>query len=402
MRSLAALGTALGCALFLSVGCGTQGSSTLTSPEVTRFVFTLNDSTEAEFHGKRLGDVWHLFNGVESIAFEPLNDTVWRVPVFNGSWVLKPNHDSQYTGYWVDSLRIAAEPSYQVPLIVFSSDSSRDQSAQASAVPDGSWDVWFNKARGGDADAQLDVQNSGGRLHGTMRTPTGDYRFLSGKMNKDRLQLQTFDGAHLYVFTATLFNNQWINGDFYSGNHYHTTWSAEPAGEPVDHDPMVSLAVSKEELYARFLTRSGLEDTLFLHSATNELIVLDILGTWCPNCMDEIRLLRELDQKDARFVSIAFERDTVPNSVYRRLDEFTSEMNADWEVYWGGAANKLVAADAFPFIDVVTSFPTTLFIRGNQVNVHSGFNGPATGSRYDQEKERFQKQLNGITSLESH
>jgi thiol-disulfide isomerase/thioredoxin len=162
---------------------------------------------------------------------------------------------------------------------------------------------------------------------------------------------------------------------------------------------MEVLHVSDEDLTATFINRSGQADTISLLS--DSLIVLDILGTWCPNCMDEVRLLAGLTAPNARFVSIAFERDTVTSEAYKRLDDFASEMQMEWGVYFGGRASKRVAADAFPFLDRVVSFPTTLFIQGNQVTVHTGFNGPATGLRYKSELTRFADQLNGFSSLEN-
>jgi phage I-like protein len=118
--------------------------------------------------------------------------------------------------------------------------------------------------------------------------------------------------------------------------------------------------------------------------------------------MDEVRLLTTLDHSGARFISMAFERDTSTSANYRNLDRFAQEMGINWELYWGGRANKKAAANAFPFLDQVISFPTTLFIQGNEVTVHSGFNGPATGRRYAIETKRFQDQLNGATSLGNH
>ena len=100
--------------------------------------------------------------------------------------------------------------------------------------------------------------------------------------------------------------------------------------------------------------------------------------------MDEVRLLRELrdNHPHIRVVSVAYERDTLPNDVFRRLAFYETQLDIDWEVYWGGRASKSIAASTFPFLHEVISFPTTLFIHPN---------GPATGAAYEQEKLRFNR-----------
>lgn len=362
--------------------------------------FHMNDSTVSEFFGERDGGQWVLYNGEETIRLRPINDTLWRVPVFSGVWMLRPNADkSTYTGRWVDSLRPWDDGAYNVPLSVSLEQKPKSNQGVDSLLLNGTWDVWFGGEKTGGTDAQLDIHNQRGRLSGTMRTPTGDYRYLTGTCIDGKLKLQTFDGAHLYLFTATYDNGQWNDGIFFSGNHYATEWFGRRAEATQDEGQMEVLDVSDEDLTATFINRSGQTDTLSLVS--DSLIVLDVLGTWCPNCMDEVHLLAGLTKPGVRFISLAFERDTAAYLAYQRLDDFASQMQMEWEIYLGGKANKRVAANAFPFLNRVTSFPTTLFIRGNQVVVHSGFNGPATGLRYQSERKRFTDQLGSITSLES-
>lgn len=381
-------------------GCGDAShASQLPVSQDASIEFVLNDSVTASFLGSRKGAMWSLYNGDEVVTLTSLNDSTWKVPVFNGSWRLhKDQNNDSYRGHWVDSLR-NPPGSYRVPLKVSPTSPNEQGTTEASEIPTGTWDVWFGEDSSDSPGSQLDLTEDGGAVRATIRTPTGDYRYLAGTMVDNALQLQTFDGAHLFVFTASLQDGNWVGGNFYSGNHYHTTWRAASAAPTPDQNPMQSLVVPDEDLCVSVIDRAGKSNSISLRS--DSLIVLDILGTWCPNCMDEVRLLHELYNPQTRFLSVAFERDTNPVSSYERLDAFADELNLDWELFLGGKASKKSAADAFPFLDKVISFPTTLFIRGNDVKIHSGFNGPATGERYTMEKQRFQDQLNGFTSLEN-
>ena len=179
-------------------------------------VFALNDSIEARFSVSISDSVWVIDNGGETIQVDRIGHNTFRVPVFNGSLTL----NTENTGQWTDSLRLASENGvYQVPFTL------RETTLPAASKPiAGCWDVWFGEdsaQQEGLARAQLDLRFADGRAEGTVRTPTGDYRYLSGEFDGNELNLQTFDGAHLFYFSATRSNNAWSNGHFYGGNHYH-------------------------------------------------------------------------------------------------------------------------------------------------------------------------------------
>lgn len=367
------------CFCFIAIGLASCGAPNGDHAPIQRIVFALNDTTEATFPIDTVGLNWELVNGGERMVLERVGDRVFSVPVFGGSWTLG---SPSTVGFWTDSLR---SQEYQVD---FSIGPSTDLKSESHPI--GTWGARFGGEEG--VTAQLILEPSKNGPVGTMRTPTGDYRFLSGTFHGGFLHLQTYDGAHLYCFEAEYRNGDWVEGHFYSGNHYHTTWNASKT-EPWNNDPqIVRLNVPPEQLRATILDDYGKPFVLSLEPLANQVVVVDILGSWCPNCMDEVRLLSELKGSfpNNRLISIAFERDTVPASALKRLARFKADIGMDWDLFWGGRASKTLAADAFPFLDKVISFPTTLFIHPNGlVVVHSGFNGPATGDAFLAEKQAF-------------
>lgn len=371
--------------------CGTR------EPSPNRLVFALNDSVQANFPLTINDSAWVVNNGGEAIQLNQTASNTYHVPVFNGTLTLA----STSAGYWTDSLRPATENgAYRVPFTL--TDAASTNSNQPIA---GCWNVWFganNAEQAGTADAQLDLRSSNGQVEGTMRTPTGDYRYLAGHFDGEQLVLQTFDGAHLFYFSATFTNDQWTGGHFYSGNHYHTTWSAAPAEPWESSVALAQLKPPADSLFVRLIDAEGNSYNRALIPTEGRVTVLDVLGTWCPNCMDEVRLLTALPMEHADQLSVAFERPDSAAEAYERLDAFRSEMEMEWDVVLGGKASKQVAADAFPFLDQIISFPTTLFIQHDgTVHVHSGFNGPATGAAYQEEIAAFQRYSEPVISLGS-
>lgn len=358
--------------------------------------FVLNDSTRALVQLGAHDGEWIVRNGGEAIRLERISDGLYHVPVFNGS--IKMINDTQ--GTWTDSLRPqGANGPYQVDV------ERLYESIGTGKTIAGTWDVWFGEnslLHEGEARSQLDLQTVGNEIHGTMRTPTGDYRYLSGSFDGAQLVLQTFDGAHLFRFDAILENGGWTQGNFYSGNHYHVNWSGLPAQPWASSASVERIETPLDSLIVRCIDRAGNPITLSLLPEAGHVKIVDILGTWCPNCMDEVRLLSSLNGEHLERLSVAFERPNEAEAAYQRIDDFTREMDVNWDVILGGAANKQVAATAFPFLEEVISFPTTLFIQHDgTVHIHSGFNGPATSDHHQTEIATFNRYSSPVTSLEN-
>jgi len=86
----------------------------------------------------------------------------------------------------------------------------------------GAWEVEFND--NGKIYPSIGIfQQNESQVTGTFRTTTGDYRYLEGVMDGDIMKLSTFDGAHAFLFIATV-KDSTMNGVFYSGNHSKETF----------------------------------------------------------------------------------------------------------------------------------------------------------------------------------
>ena len=75
----------------------------------------------------------------------------------------------------------------------------------------GNWEVTFSD-EDGDSIAVAELNQQGKIVTGTFLTPTGDYRFLAGSANNNKLYLSAFDGAHAFLFEADINNDKISNG----------------------------------------------------------------------------------------------------------------------------------------------------------------------------------------------
>jgi thiol-disulfide isomerase/thioredoxin len=131
-------------------------------------------------------------------------------------------------------------------------------------------------------------------------------------------------------------------------------------------------------------------------------VVLQVMGTWCPNCMDETQFLtawyKQPDRKDVQVLGLAFERKPEPAYWRRRLGRVVAYHKVPYAVGYAGLANKDSASKVLPFAGGVKAFPTTIFLnRKHQVvAVHTGFAGPATGAPFAEFKAQFNELIVNI------
>ena len=144
------------------------------------------------------------------------------------------------------------------------------------------------------SEGLLVLERSQDSAWATISTPTGDYRHLAGTFVDNQLILNTFDGSHLFRFDATLRNDSLIEGRFLSGTHYRTTFEGVKRATQSHAWTSGRQNVVVDELLFFGTNPSGQaevwnKDRLRRNGKTG--LVVDIMGTWCPNCMDEARLM---------------------------------------------------------------------------------------------------------------
>ena len=379
--------------------CTSSGPPETESPDTAgSLVFDLNDSTTVSIPGEWVGDTLMLRNGAETLALLPIANQsgMWSVPVFDGT--LSLTHD---TGHWHDVLRPGE---YHVPTRWEPGNTALPAPWTGDTL---SWALTF-----GDDDpwfGQLFLQRSGDQCRGSIATATGDFRHLHGTLTDNNLVLQTFDGAHLFRFAGSIDADGAIqNGVFHSGNHYSTPFSGRPV-DPSSSSLEDAPTASWTGLPVQY---SGLDlqgDSVRWEADGSEGIhVLSVMGSWCPNCMDEHRLLVSMmDQFPSLHVhTLAFERgvdrEGGVDAALARLSRYSTQMGLTrfgdrWSVLLVGPASKTQAQLALPFLDRVVSFPTSIVSSPRQEEpwIHSGFNGPAMGPAHDLEIAGFAQAISG-------
>ncbi len=264
---------------------------------------------------------------------------------------------------------------------------------------DGRWRVTF----AGDEHPAVGVfaldPERPGELTGTFLTTLGDYRYLAGTARGDELALSCFDGAHAFLFRARLDSDGTLQGDFWSGAKWHQRWTAVRDPNAALPDAFtLSRAAAGVELGK--LTALALDGTrVELGTQFGRATLVQLVGTWCPNCGDAAALLRSLGEaygeRGLRLVSLAFEPEGELAQTRERVEAYRKARGVTWPVLLAGSPDKTAARAAFPALERIHAYPTTLFVDSSGAirAVYTGFSGPATGAEHTALQQSFRAHI---------
>jgi thiol-disulfide isomerase/thioredoxin len=322
----------------------------------------------------------------------------------DGKLVFKVDEFGKYLrGYWLDNRK---HKNIKIPLSAYYSNDPRFSFPASNFITqpfviDGRWEVKFSPDQKDESIALGIFKTNGNTISGTFQTETGDYRFLEGNISGGNFALSTFDGAHAYVFTGEIKGDS-INGVFYSGSKYRTTWTAlRNENASLRNPDSLSYLISKNQHFV-FNHAKQLNGKPFLFSSANyqnKVVIIQIMGTWCPNCLDETKVLKELYNDLHRYgleiISVCYEADLEQKKQLKKLKDFKKRSKIPYTILYGGLASKELASSDFGMLNQIMSFPTSIFIGkdGNVWGIHTGFNGPATGEAYINFKNKIRYEI---------
>ena len=164
-----------------------------------------------------------------------------------------------------------------------------------------------------------------------------------------------------------------------------------------DEDQLTFLKEGYDKVSFSFPDASGnlisLEDTRF----KNKVVLIQIMGTWCPNCLDESRFYSEYyknnKDKAVEFIALAFEYAKTPEAAFKNMARLKENAGIKYPVLLAqyGSSSKTEAQEKLPMLAHILSYPTSIYIdkAGKVRKIHTGFNGPATGDKFTAFKAEF-------------
>jgi peroxiredoxin len=276
--------------------------------------------------------------------------------------------------------------------------------ARRSAVADGSakqgpaiaglWEIPAKSSKG-EAAWRFIVQQRGARTTAAILRVDGDTGAFTGTYQNGKFVLSHFDGARSGRMEVTPLDD----GTLEIVNVGEKIIARRPAEarakglpEPTDptrhtsvKDPKEPFTFSCPDLRGSLISNA---DPRF----EGKVVLINITGSWCPNCHDEAPFLaalyKQFRARGLEIVGLSFEEpDQLKNPT--RLRAFVKKYGIDYPMLLCGepaeANTKLSQAVNW------NSWPTTFFVdrQGVVQSVHAGFPSSASGELYVQAKEEF-------------
>jgi peroxiredoxin len=346
--------------------------------------------------------VWFIRNASEKIAvtaIEQKQDSILvQMPLFESEFRLQFENSKTLRGMWIKGTAAASQ---LMPVVFVYNQQQRFPLAKGKPAHTitGRWSTTFID-KGKKEEAVSEFKQNGNMLTGTVLTPSGDYRYLEGAVSNDTLQLSTFDGSHAYYFRATIKNDSVItDGQFYSGLKYSENWIAAKNEHATVDDTLsaVYLKRGEDRLHFRFpdldSNMVSIDDSRF----HNKVVVIQLMGSWCPNCMDETAFLSDYyknnKQRGVEMVALAYEYSTDFHRSQKSLRKFQQHFNITYPMLITGVrvGDTLRTEKTLPEITHIKMFPTTIILGrdGKVKKIETGFMGPGTGTHYEAYKKEF-------------
>ncbi len=370
------------------------------------------DGKEIRFHfdvrAEKNKTVLYIINAGERLRVDKVKftrDSVFiEMPVFESDFAARIVSTGKWEGVW---LKRAAARVQEMPFIAETQMSvTPEQVHPATADITGRWEILYLRNNKVIDTLVGEWQQKGNTLRGTILTSTGDYRYLSGVVSGDSMRLSTFDGSHAFLITARINNDHELTGGvFYSGATGTQQWVAKKNEyAKLPDNAAMYVKEGKEKLDFRFRNLDGKWVSLTDAKFKNKVVVVQILGSWCPNCMDETAFLSEYyrnnKQRGVEIIGLAYEYTTDFERSRKSIQKFKNRFKVEYtllntEVTVG---DTLRTEKTLPQLTRIKSFPSTIFLdrTGRVAKIRTGFEGPGTGIHYIELKKDFEETVDAL------
>jgi thiol-disulfide isomerase/thioredoxin len=263
----------------------------------------------------------------------------------------------------------------------------------------GQWDLVGVTSSKGEKAWRLILQQSGTAISGAILRVDGDTGTLQGSYKNGQFVLSHFSGARPALLLLKPASDGTLDVSL-SGLHGFSEMKAvRPAEarakglpEPTDANQHTTVKNPKEPFAFSFPDLSGKIVSNTDARFRGKVVLINITGSWCPNCHDEAPFLAALYDKyhaqGLEVVALSFEEaDQLKDPT--RLRAFIKEYGIKYTVLLGGetdsAKAKLTQAVNWD------AWPTTFFVGRDGLvrGAHAGFPSPGSGELYRKEKDDF-------------
>lgn len=325
----------------------------------------------------------------------------FKMPVFDSEFRTVLKNDT-LRGLWINHSK---KEKNKITFAAYYNDKRRFITTnKPTADFTGRYEVTFNPKTADEYKAIGVFKQAGSKITGTFLTETGDYRYLEGSVQNNNFTMSCFDGSHAFLFFANSkkkIKADSLEGKVFYGNTGSEDWVAVRNEKFKLKDPegITTLKSPNEKVNFSFPNLDKQTVSLSDPKFENKVVVIQIMGSWCPNCMDEsaylAKVYKQYKSKGVEIVALAYERSDDFEKNKKNISRLKAKYGIEYELLITGLTGKTKASESLPFLNSISAFPTTIILdkKHNVKSIYTGFNGPATGKEYELYKKKTENLL---------
>jgi len=252
----------------------------------------------------------------------------------------------------------------------------------------GLWEIQVKSPKGESA-WHFVVNQAGAKIDAAILRVDGDTGTLSGNFKDGKFILSHFTGERPFYVEVTPRSDGSLElqiASFHDTQDLVALRPAEararnlaPPDDPTEHtkvkDPTQPLRFSFPDVTGRVVSNT---DDRF----QGKVVLVNITGSWCPNCHDEAPFLEELYRKyhglGLEIVGLDFEQPEQLKSL-SRVRAFIKRYGIEYTYLIAGEPGQL--NEKIPQAENLNAWPTTFFVGRNGLvrSIHTGFTSHASG-----------------------
>lgn len=353
-------------------------------------VFTLiNGSRRDNFHVKSIGtdSVYIKMNTYDAALVAKIQD--------DGS--LTGEYRSLVPGFRGNSLPFTAEYGKTYRFV----EPGKDVAPKADLT--GKWEIKTYSKEAVPASIAL-LKQKGNKLTGVVMTVVGDTRELEGTVQGDEFALSGFTGPSPFIIKGKINADGSISGEEGFGIYKNLKFDAAKKTEVELPDPykLTFLKEGYKKLDFSFPGIDGKQVSLSDNKYKGKVVIVEIIGTWCPNCTDQTVFLspwfNKNHQRGVEAIALGFEqKDSLEYAKYT-LGKLKEKYEINYDIAFGGLADKKLVSQKLPALNKFIAFPTTIIIdrKGDVREIYTGYTGTVTGKYHEDYEKKFNKLLDEL------
>ncbi len=289
-----------------------------------------------------------------------------------------------------------AFPVEATPLSPAASTAKRPPTTDVPLV--GKFQVYFHRGEVTDSSTIATFWVKNDSIYGTFIAQDGDYGLMVGKQISDLLQVNRFTGWQANVLDMKRENGVW-SGKYYARKNPPVSFTLEPRITLPKEQPGARMTRMKDPRKPFIFSGVTIAGDSIMHldpRFRGKALLIDIMGTWCHNCMDAAPLLQQLykefQSQGLEIVGLSFELSDDPQTARKNLMLYQERFGITFPLLFCGTTDDPnVDARLRSQVEEFFAYPSTFFVGrdGRVKKVHVGFKGPGIGEEFQQQVEEY-------------